>query len=139
MSFAIVSLAGHQYLVYPGSKLTVPGHWGQESQTLKLQTLFSHLKDTVTLGQPYVDRSVTAQVLSHQKGDKLHIRTYKAKSRYRKHRGYRDQITLLQIVSLGDQEKSLPASPRSPVSQQKASVSATKTKPVKKTSKPKQS
>ncbi len=57
--------------------------------------------DTNLVGTPLVDGAkVTAEVLSHGLGDKLHVYKYKAKINYRRKIGHRQRFTEVVIKEI---------------------------------------
>lgn len=100
--FAIVRIGSKQYKVEPDQTLEVDRLEGKVGDTVKLGEvlLISDEKDT-HVGTPVVKRSVLAKILSQDKGEKIHVRRFKAKSRYRRARGFRPLTTKLTIVSIG--------------------------------------
>jgi large subunit ribosomal protein L21 len=57
--------------------------------------------ETVKVGTPLVDGAkVKATVTAHEKGEKLRVATYKAKSKERKVRGHRQAETVLHIDAI---------------------------------------
>ncbi len=56
----------------------------------------------ITVGTPVVKGvNVTAKITSQEKGEKLHVRRYKQKVRYRKSTGFRAHETTLLIEKIG--------------------------------------
>ncbi len=99
MDFAVIRLAGKQYLVSPGSEITVVG------STDKIEVLLLSLGDKITVGAPLVEKAkIKTEVIFAGKGKKLHIFKFKAKSRYRRKMGFRPNVTKLKILSIDDQE-----------------------------------
>ena len=67
----------------------------------KVEVLLTVDNDKVKIGQPVLPKSkVVVKVLSEEKGKKINILKYKAKSRYRKHLGFRPQYSRLLIKSI---------------------------------------
>jgi len=57
--------------------------------------------DSIAVGQPYVQgASLTAEVVEHFRGPKIHIFKYKRRQDYRKRRGYRDDLTRLRVTGI---------------------------------------
>jgi large subunit ribosomal protein L21 len=57
--------------------------------------------DKITVGQPSVKgASVTAEVLLHERGEKLRIFKFKRRREYRKRRGYRDELTRIRVTGI---------------------------------------
>jgi large subunit ribosomal protein L21 len=55
----------------------------------------------VEIGAPLVKgATVTLKVKTHQKGDKIRVAKYKAKSRYRRVYGHRQPETTVEVVSI---------------------------------------
>lgn len=58
--------------------------------------------DKTQIGTPSVDGiEVVVQVQGEEKGDKVRVTKFKAKSRYRKTRGFRPQYTRLKVLKIG--------------------------------------
>ena len=47
-----------------------------------------------------LEEKVSAEVVDNVKGDKIRIAKFKAKSRYRKVRGFRARLTKLKIIKI---------------------------------------
>jgi large subunit ribosomal protein L21 len=100
--FAIIKLAGIQHLVHEGDKFEVNRLDAKEQKELEIkEVLLTQNKDKTTVGTPYVGgASVSLKVLEHTKGDKVDTRTYKAKSRYRRHVGFRQSLTKVEVTKI---------------------------------------
>lgn len=100
--FAIIHTGGKQYLVSPQDKIQVeklPGEQGAEVVFDEV-LLVSKDKDT-KVGKPYVAGvKVVGKVLKQARTKKLKIFKYKAKVRYRRRIGHRQQFTELEIQSI---------------------------------------
>jgi len=99
---AVIELSGHQFLVRVGETLEI------DNQDLKVGDKFIVnevllLEDVgkVLVGQPYVTGcAVDLEVVENMKGKKIEVIKYKAKSRYRKHIGYRSTLTKVKVLSI---------------------------------------
>lgn len=101
--FAIVEIAKKQYIVSPNDSIIVPHFEGKEGETLKLDTVLLVSKDDGSsfIGKPFVKKaSVSVLVGSTKKGEKIMVRRYKSKVRYRKQNGFRPVETTLTIQSV---------------------------------------
>jgi len=101
--FAVIKLVGKQYIVSAGDKITVPHIEGEVGSAVKIADvlLVSDEKKT-DIGTPLVKgAAVEAKIISQQKGEKITVRRYKSKVRYRKTRGFRPVETDLEIVKIG--------------------------------------
>lgn len=111
MTFAIIELNSHQYLAHQDQLINVTGHHqAAVGSLISAPVLLYTDGQTTQLGQPHLSISATLEVISHTKGEKVEILTYKAKSRYRRHRGYRDHLTQLKVITL-DSSKSPKTAP----------------------------
>lgn len=101
--FAIVQIQGKQYRVAVGDVVDVARMEGKEGETVTFDQVLLVSDDKKTkVGTPTVkDAKVTAKIVAQAKGEKLNVRRYKQKVRYRKSTGFRPQITKLEIVSIG--------------------------------------
>lgn len=101
--FAIVTIAGKQYNVTPGEKIETNHIAGNVGDTVSFEKVLMVVdgKDT-QIGTPTVKGAkVSAKVVTQGKGEKVDVRRYKQKVRYRKHIGFRPLVTTLEIVSIG--------------------------------------
>lgn len=100
--FAIVKITGKQYRVSPNDILDVDHLLGDEGTDVEFKDVL--LKDAdgdVTIGHPMVSgASVKAKILKQFKGEKINVRRYKSKVRYRKSNGFRPVLTKLQILAI---------------------------------------
>lgn len=100
--WAIVEIGGKQYKVFPGQTVVTDKLFGKVGETLSFtKVLLVDENGKVKIGTPQVAAAkVTAKILAQEKGEKLEIRRFKAKVRYRRHKGFRVQQTKLQIVAI---------------------------------------
>jgi len=102
---AVVRVAGKQYRVEEGMVVTAPRLTGEPGSTLTLEDVLL-VADGDTLGSK---GTVTAEIVGHDKGDKIRVLKYKNKTRYRKLSGQRQLSTRLKIIQIEKSEG--PASP----------------------------
>lgn len=95
MKYVIIKLQGHQYKVSEGDEILVDKLEGKP----EAEVLLTVNDEKVVVGKPVVkDAKVTLKVVeSVVKGEKLYIRKYKAKSRYRRKTGFRPKYTKLLV------------------------------------------
>lgn len=98
MQYAVIRINGKQYKASEGEEILVD----KTSDTkIEPEVLFVRGEKEVKVGTPLVDGAkVTVKILGEEKGKKLHVFKYKAKSRYRRKIGSRPVYTRLQIVSI---------------------------------------
>lgn len=102
-SFAVIQTGGKQYIAQEGRNLVVDYLDLPEKGTVTFDKVLLYALDekTVSLGKPYVSgASVTAEVVKQDKGEKIRIARFRAKSRSRKVRGFRQMLTEIKIVSI---------------------------------------
>jgi large subunit ribosomal protein L21 len=99
--YAVIATGGKQYRVEPGTELTVEKLTGQVDDTVELRpVMIVDDEGAVTVGPDIGDRSVTATITGHGRGEKLRVFTYKNKSRQHKRRGHRQEQTTIKIDSI---------------------------------------
>jgi large subunit ribosomal protein L21 len=100
--YAVVKTGGKQYRVSAGEKLKVeqiPAEVG--SEVVLDQVLLVADGEAVRLGAPLVEgAAVTAKVLAHGRGDKVHIFKLRRRKHYRKSQGHRQNYTELEIIGI---------------------------------------
>ncbi len=100
MKYAVVKLQGHQYKVEEGQDLLVD-LISTDGKTIKVKPLLLVDGETIEIGKPTLDKhEVSFEIKNEEKGEKIHIRTFKAKSRFRKHKGFRAKYTRLTVTSI---------------------------------------
>lgn len=111
MTYSVVKITGKQFKVQVGQTLTVDRLEAEEGEIVKLdEVLLSVDGDKVEIGTPTLSGHVVeAKVVSHTKGEKIRVSTFKAKSRYRKTKGHRQYETNLEILSLKGSAKTAEA------------------------------
>lgn len=102
MKMAVVRTGGKQYIVSDGSELVVDNVGGEKGNIIELEKLadIDVEKPSVTLGTPTLKTVVRAEIIDSIRGDKIRVARFKAKSRYRKVRGFRAQLSKIKIVSI---------------------------------------
>jgi large subunit ribosomal protein L21 len=101
--FAVVEIAGKQYRVNTKDVIDASFIEGNVGTTLTFDRvlLVSDGKKN-HIGTPTVKGiAVKAKIVAQAKGEKLNVRRYKQKVRYRKSTGFRPLVTKLEIVSIG--------------------------------------
>lgn len=100
MKIAVIKTGGKQYVVTDGKTLRVEKLSAKPDEIVKLDTLLTTDGDSVTIGQPTVTSAVTAKVITHGVGEKIHVVKFKNKIRYRRNRGHRQQYTTIAIEKI---------------------------------------
>lgn len=99
---AVIAISGNQYLVTEGQEILVHRLSQTEGSITFADVMLTIDGDKVEVGQPHLPGiSITADVLGEEKGDKVRVLKFKAKSRYHKTTGFRPKYTKLKIKSIG--------------------------------------
>jgi len=97
--YAIVEIAGQQFKVQQGQKLFVHRLEAERGAEVEFEKVLLVDNDgKVVIGTPTVEGAkVTAEVVSHVKGDKVIVFHKKRRKGYRKRNGHRQYLTELKI------------------------------------------
>lgn len=101
--YAIVNTGGKQYRVEPGDTLRVEYLPADEGDLVELEDvrMLSDDGGAVTMGAPSIEGAkVTAEVLAQGRGKKVIVFKYKAKTRYRRKNGHRQNFTELRVTDI---------------------------------------
>jgi len=120
-NIAVISLAGSQHLVIPGDKLEVNRLKSEVGKDLTHDVLLSTKGDTLLLNEG----DVKVKVIEHKLGDKLHIVKFKAKSRYRRRIGHRQHLSVVEVISINGDTKSLQKVEDKPLKEETKAVTKT--------------
>ena len=99
MKYAVIAISGTQYKVEENQTITVD----KFDPTIKStdQVLLTVNDEKVTVGNPTVKgASVEFELVRDYQGEKLRVSIFKAKSRYRKTRGFRAQLADIKITKI---------------------------------------
>lgn len=98
--YAVVRIGGKQYLVEEGKEVLVDKL--ADPKKIDSEVLLGVNNDKVEVGKPTTKNTkVTLKVVADmEKGKKLEIYHFKAKSRYKKHTGFRPQHTRLLVEKI---------------------------------------
>lgn len=96
--------------------------------------------DTKTeIGTPTLPYVVTGEIVSHEKGEKVEVRKYRAKARYRRVKGHRQELSTIKILKItaGKAAKATATTNKAAEKPAKTTKTATKSKTTKKAATPK--
>jgi large subunit ribosomal protein L21 len=104
--YAVIETGGKQYRVEVGTELEVETLDVEPGKSITLdRVLLVADGDDASIGRPVVaDAAVEAEVVRHDRGDKVIVFKYRPKARRRVKKGHRQEQTILRItdVRLGD-------------------------------------
>jgi len=106
MKYAVIQTGGKQYKVSEGNTVDIEKLNTDSENHIFDKVLLYAADGVVKVGQPHLaDVTVTAKVLEQVKGKKIRVAKFKAKARYRKVTGHRQQLTRVQIEKIATKEK----------------------------------
>ncbi len=100
MKYAVVKIGGKQYKVSEGQEILVDKL--ADPKKLNVEVLLFVDEGKVKVGKPVLkDAKVKVKVVAEiEKGEKVDVYKFKAKSRYKKHIGFRPQYTRLLVEKI---------------------------------------
>lgn len=98
--FAVVKIGGSQYKVSEGDQLEVDKIEGEKGKLLSFREVLLLVDgEKIKIGQPIVaGAKVKAEIIDQIKGEKIRVATYKAKTGYRRVKGFRPRLTFVKIL-----------------------------------------
>ena len=100
--YAVIKTGGKQYKVAPGEKLKIESLVADVGSTVSFdQVLMIANGDQHKIGAPVLaGGKVTAEVVSHGRGDKIRIIKHRRRKNYHKEMGHRQNYTEVQIKEI---------------------------------------
>src|SRR3990167_8567270 len=97
--FAVIKYNKEQYKVSEGELVKIAKLEGKEGDKLTFdEVLLKSDGKEIAVGKPVVTNAkVTAEIVRHGKDEKIKMMVFKAKSRYRKRKGHRQDFTEIKI------------------------------------------
>jgi large subunit ribosomal protein L21 len=99
--YAIIKTGGKQYRVQQGENLLIERLPDAEGDTVALTPLLIVDGESVLDGDALSDLSVQGKIVAHERGPKLRIVKFKPKRGYKRRNGHRQELTRIQIASIG--------------------------------------
>jgi large subunit ribosomal protein L21 len=98
-NYAIIRTGGKQYQVVPEQQIKVEKLPGEKDDPVVFnEVLLTNIKGKISIGQPIVKGfSITGKIIDQVKAKKIKVSKFKAKSRYRRTTGHRQQQTVVVI------------------------------------------
>lgn len=98
--FAIIQSGGKQYRVKEGDVVRLEKLEAEAGATVEFPVLVLG-GEHVAVGAPRVEGAVVSgEVVAHGRGEKIHVRKFKAKTNYRRHNGHRQSYTDVRITGI---------------------------------------
>jgi len=108
--YAVIRISGHQYLVREGDVLditTTKVVEGEEPVKVEAEVLLVNDDGKIEVGTPTVAGVKVEFEIENEFNDKIHVRRYKSKSRYRRKKGFKYPMQRIKIVSIGSAKSSV--------------------------------
>lgn len=102
MRYAVIQIAGRQYVAEPGKEFLV-NSLGEVKQ-VEAEVLFMADEKSLQVGKPFLKDKLKFDVLEAVKGEKIRVSKYHAKANTRKVRGSR---SLMSKIKLAEEKKSV--------------------------------
>lgn len=106
MIYAVINTGGKQEKVVPGQRLAVDRIRDAGETVSFTPILVVRDGGDVVAGEDLSSYPVEAKVLGDERGAKIHGFKYKSKSGYRRRWGHRQELTVLEVIKIGDVEAS---------------------------------
>jgi large subunit ribosomal protein L21 len=100
-NIAVISLAGAQHLIKPGDKFEVNRLNVEAESSFDAEILLTTKGEEVL----FREGKVETRVIEHKRGEKLHVVKFRAKSRFRRRIGHRQDLSLVEVVSINGEKK----------------------------------
>lgn len=98
---ALVNIQGKQHLVYPGAKIECEKVDYELGSELAFDQVLCVLDGAKTeFGAPYIKKTVTAKVIEHYRDRKVIIFKKLRRHGYQRKRGHRQNVSVLEIMSI---------------------------------------
>src|SRR5258708_34682095 len=98
MKLAIIQTGGKQYLVKANDKIQIEKIAGNVGETIKLSdVLLISEGSNISVGKPTLTTPIEVKILKQARSNKVIVFKYKAKSKYRRKLGHRQDYTEVQI------------------------------------------
>jgi len=114
--FAVVRTGGKQYRVAEGDKIAVEKLAGDAGDTIVLgDVLLAGEGDSIADAGKV---SVSAEIIAQAKSEKVVVFKKRRRHNYRRKNGHRQQMTLLRILSVGEEGKAKTAAAEATANQE---------------------
>lgn len=102
MKYAVIKTGGKQYLVREADEITVDKLAGEKGAEVLFDVLLrgDFEKNKLEVGMPVLKEKVKGAIVETGKGEKIRIARFKAKTRYRRVKGFRAHLSTVKIVSI---------------------------------------
>ena len=99
--YAIIKTGGKQYRVHEGLTMLIERLPDEDGATVELQPLLFVDGTDMVDGADIGSVQVQARIVAHERGPKLRIVKFKPKRGYKRRNGHRQELTRIEITSIG--------------------------------------
>ena len=104
MEFVVIRTGGRQFRLSPGDSFVL----GSQAEINPEVLLWRQESGEVLVGQPIVPQvGVTLELTETRRGEKISVRRFKSKSRYRRKKGHRQPEAVYKLIKIGTQTEVL--------------------------------
>lgn len=99
MKYAVIKTSGKQYRVQEGEEILIDKIEGEKGKKVSFSEVLLLVDEKkVKIGTPQVAKTkVVGEIVKQEKGAKIRVAKFRAKSRYRRVRGFRPVLTRVKI------------------------------------------
>ena len=99
--YAIVRAGGRQEKVAVGDVVVLDRMSAEPGSSVNLKALLRVEEGVITTDAAALSAvTVTAEVMQHERGEKIHILRYKNKTGYRRRQGHRQDLTRVKVTAI---------------------------------------
>jgi large subunit ribosomal protein L21 len=101
MTSAIFRSGGQQYRATEGDRLRIASLAGEAGETVVFDEVLALVGEKAAIGRPLVaGAKVSAEIVSHGRGEKLIVFKFRRRKRYKRKMGHRQGFTEVKITAI---------------------------------------
>jgi large subunit ribosomal protein L21 len=101
MTSAIFRSGGQQYRATEGDRLRIASLPGEAGETVVFDEVLALVGEQAAIGRPLVaGAKVSAEIVSHGRGEKLIVFKFRRRKRYKRKMGHRQGFTEVKITAI---------------------------------------
>lgn len=102
MKYAVIKTGGKQYRIQEDEKIVIDKIEGRKGEKINFNEVLLIVNDKkIEIGTPKISKAkVIGEIIGQEKGEKVRLAKYKAKSRYRRVKGFRPFLTRVKIKKI---------------------------------------
>ncbi len=102
MKYAVIKFGGHQYKIAEGAQLTLDRVDVEEGKSFDVEDVLLVVEDEKpVVGTPTVKNAkARLKVVEQTRSEKIPVRRFKSKSRYRRNKSHRQPLTVVEVEEI---------------------------------------